>query len=346
MKNASVVDVFCGIGGLTHGFIKEGFNVIAGIDADRSCKYAYEKNNDATFIHQDIEDGSTSKTIMNLFPSGHTKILIGCAPCTPFSNYSRRGTKDRRWGLLYSFLEIIRIVQPEIVSMENVAQLEKHQVFDDFVQGLEEANYNVSWQLVDCRDFGIPQKRVRLVLLASMLGGIELIKKTHPPSKIRTVRDVIGKLDPIEAGETSSRDRLHTARGLTMKNKRRIAITPPGGGWIDWPEELLLDCHKKESGRTYRSVYGRMLWDEPSPTLTTHCVGLGNGRFGHPEQDRAISLREAAMLQTFPKYYEFLSREDKLSVKSIATQIGNAVPVRLARIIARSVKCHMEFYHA
>jgi len=129
---------------------------------------------------------------------------------------------------------------------------------------------------------------------------------------------------------------------LSPLNKKRIQNTPYGGSWIDWPEHLQLDCHKRDSGKSFPSVYGRMKWDEPSPTITTHCVGYGNGRFGHPEQDRAISLREAALLQTFPLKYKFFKKNvDALSV-ILARQLGNAVPVRLGEVIAKSIKIHLK----
>jgi DNA (cytosine-5)-methyltransferase 1 len=123
---------------------------------------------------------------------------------------------------------------------------------------------------------------------------------------------------------------------------KRLKATPQGGSWADWSEDLQLKCHKKSSGKTYRSIYGRMIWDDLAPTLTTHCTGIGNGRFGHPTQNRAISLREAALLQTFPRRYEFVKPRAPLYSKIVSRQIGNAVPVRLGRIIARSIKRHLQ----
>lgn len=151
----------------------------------------------------------------------------------------------------------------------------------------------------------------------------------------------VAYLPPIEDGQFHPDDKLHFARKLSPTNKIRIKNTPYGGSWIDWPEDLKLECHKKESGKSYSSVYGRMKWDEPSPTMTTHCVGYGNGRFGHPEQDRGISLREASILQTFPKKYAFFNKNKDFSTVLIAKQIGNAVPVRLGEIIAQSIKKHL-----
>ncbi|MDO8589123.1 MAG: DNA (cytosine-5-)-methyltransferase [Armatimonadota bacterium] len=338
---ASVVDLFCGIGGLTHGFVKEGFKVVAGIDDDPTCKYAFEKNNGATFIRNDI-DLVKPEDVIRLYPKDDVKILVGCAPCQPFSRYTNRKSEDGKWKLLASFSRLIRGVRPDIVSMENVPELEKHCVFSDFLKVLDDEHYHVSYSLVDCVAYGVPQTRTRLVLFASLLGNVRIMPKTHGPSRYRTVRDAIGHLEPIKAGEQSASDSLHKSSTLSGLNLKRIAATPPGGGWKDWPDELILDCHKKESGKSYPSVYGRIRWDDPGPTITTQCHGLGNGRFGHPEQNRAISLREAALLQTFPRYYKLAEPRSDIVITSVARHVGNAVPVRLGRIIARSIKKHME----
>lgn len=342
MRNSSVVDMYCGVGGMTHGFVQEGFDVVAGIDVDSTCKYAFEKNNNgAKFIEKDLEL-MTADEITKLYPEYNIKILVGCAPCQPFSKYTNRKTQDSKWTLVRTFAELIKGVRPEVVSMENVPQLEEHRVFEDFVKTLEEEGYHIWHRLVDCVDYGVPQKRTRLVVLASKLGKIKIIRKTHYPKRHRTVAKAIGRMKPIVAGETCSKDPIHRSSSLTKLNLRRIENTPLGGSWKDWPEDLVLDCHKKESGKSYVSIYGRMRWDEPSPTMTTQCNGLGNGRFGHPEQNRAISLREAALLQTFPRKYRFVAPKQPVIIKNIARHIGNAVPVRLGRIIARSIKRHLE----
>lgn len=345
-KDFSVVDLFCGIGGLSHGFIKEDFKVVAGIDIDETCKFSFEANNNAKFISKSIVD-IESKEIADLFKSAKIKILVGCAPCQPFSSYTFKDKEkeNNKWKLLYEFMRVIKETKPQIVSMENVAQLlnfKKAPVFEDFINGLKEMGYNVHYEIVNCPDYGIPQNRKRLVLLASLLGEIKLIPKTHTKENYVTVKDVIGKLPKISDGEAYIKDKFHFSRKLTPINKKRIKHTPYGGSWIDWPEELKLECHKKDSGKSYPSVYGRMKWEVPSPTITTHCVGYGNGRFGHPEQDRAISLREAALLQTFPMDYKFYENEDNFSSVMIARQLGNAVPVLLGQVIAKSIKEHVK----
>lgn len=347
MQNCSVVDLFCGAGGLTHGFVLEGFHVVAGIDADGACKYPYEANNDgARFINEIIEN-LTAQDITTLYPEEHVKILVGCAPCQPYSSYTKRNNyPDENWKLVSRFADLIFGVQPEIVSMENVPDLatfNRGDVYHAFIDRLKGKGYYVTeYPRVYCPDYGIPQRRTRLVLFASKYGEIELVKKTHSPSEYQTLRQTIGHLGPLEAGETCQNDPLHKASHLSRLNLRRMRASVPGGTWRDWPEELVAECHQKESGRNYAGVYGRMVWDEPAPTITAQCYGFGNGRFGHPEQDRAVSLREAALLQTFPDDYAFVAPGDRVCFRVVGRFVGNAVPVQLGRAIARSIKRHLE----
>jgi DNA (cytosine-5)-methyltransferase 1 len=344
-----VVDLFCGAGGLTHGFVKEKLKVVAGVDSDGSCKYAYEHNNGAKFIHKKIED-VTAEEIRELYPAGHTKILVGCAPCQPYSTYTKKQSKDEtssKWKLLSSFADLIEAVDPDIVSMENVRELrtfDKGAVYNAFVARLEQ-KYTVTSYLIYCPDYGVPQKRTRLVLFASKFGAIQFTKPTHAPNKYKTVRKAIGKLPPIEAGQVHPDDPLHRCRGLSELNLKRIQQSRPGGTWRDWDETLIAACHKRDTGASYSSVYGRMKWSEPAPTITTECDGYGNGRFGHPKQHRGISMREAALLQSFPPNYEFGDPNDEWSMARLARHIGNAVPVKLGAAIARSIKEHLEHQH-
>lgn len=341
----AAVDLFCGIGGLTHGIERAGIQVVAGIDVDGTCQYAYEMNNHAQFINKGIEE-VTSGEIETLYPEGHVRILMGCAPCQPFSNYSLRynknGKKDDKWRLLYYFSDLISDTRPEIVSMENVPQLSSERVFDDFIENLERLGYHVSWKIVNCADYGVPQTRKRLVLLGSLYGEIELIPPIYSSDTYRTVKDAIGSMSKINDGEIDQRDLLHRASKLSAKNKKRILQSIPGGTWNDWDEKLKLPCHKKKSGKGYSSVYGRMEWNKPSPTITTQFYGYGNGRFGHPEQDRAISMREGAILQSFPEDYHFIDPNHQQTSKQIGVHIGNAVPVELGYTIGTSIINHLE----
>jgi DNA (cytosine-5)-methyltransferase 1 len=343
-RNIAVVDLFCGIGGLSHGFVMEDFNVISGYDNDVSCKYIYETNNKAVFHTEDVSQLNGDK-IKQEFGT-KIKILVGCAPCQPFSSYSFKVKKkdEKKLNLLYSFARLIEEVQPTIVSMENVPQLIDTQIFKDFHNKLIDLKYQITFQVVFCPDYGIPQRRKRLVLLASKLGDISLIPRTHTPENYITVKDVIGNLEPVNAGEYDKNDPLHRARKLSDLNLKRIRSMKEGGNWRNWSQDLVLDCFKKPSGKSYRSVYGRMKWNEPAPTMTTHCTGLGNGRFGHPEQDRAITLREAALFQTFPMGYKFFETLDTFHSSIICRQIGNAVPPKLGQVIAKSIKEHLKKY--
>jgi len=336
----SCVDLFCGAGGLTHGFILEGLPVNAGIDLDPACRYPYEKNNDAAFIEQDLARMEADE-VASLFSPGTIRVLAGCAPCQPFSTYSQRyDTKsDSKWSLLDEFGRLAEGIRPDIVTMENVPTVERHGVFKNFSAKLKELDYHVWFDVVDCTQYGVPQTRRRMVLLASLYGPIKMIEPTHP--KPKTVKQAIGRLRSIAAGTRAPRDRLHMAPSLSSKNMARIRASRPGGTWRDWPARLVADCHKEDTGRTYPSVYGRMEWDKPAPTMTTQCYGYGNGRFGHPEQDRAISLREAAILQSFPRDYKFVAPSQPIQFTPIGRMIGNAVPVGLGRAIARSISNHL-----
>lgn len=346
IKDIAVVDLFCGIGGLSHGFVKQGFNVLAGFDIDRTCQYAYETNNAAKFYYQDIKDVS-KKQIDALYANSKIRVMAGCAPCQPFSSYAFK-VKDKdadKYDLLYQFGRLVKEVLPEIVTMENVTQIlafKQKNVLNDFIDLLKNNGYQVSVNKVFCPDYGIPQTRKRLVLLASRLGNISLIPPTHTPDCYVTVKDAIGHLPAIKAGETCPNDALHRARNLSDLNMKRILATPYGGGWKNWPTELMLACHTKSTGKSFGSVYGRMTWNSPAPTMTTLCTGIGNGRFGHPVQNRAISIREAALFQTFPSGYKFFSPEESVSISKASRYIGNAVPPRLGEIVAKSITKHLK----
>lgn len=345
LPSIEVVDLFCGIGGLSYGMKSKGLRILAGFDLDETCKFAYETNNNAKFIVKDIKT-VTSKEVNSLYSKNAIKVLAGCAPCQPFSSYAfKNKRKDpNKYDLLYQFGELVRGVHPDIVTMENVPAISSFRlkpVLSDFISLLESEGYCVSYEVVYCPNYGIPQTRKRLVLLASRLGKISLIEPTHQKDKYVTVRDTIGELPHLRDGETCKTDPLHKCRGLSPLNLLRIAATPCGGGWKDWPKDLLLECHKKDGGKSFGSVYGRIKWDEPAPTMTTECTSIGSGRFGHPEQNRAISVREAALLQTFPITYKFFQNEKDVSMAKASRYIGNAVPPKLGAVIAESIKKHI-----
>lgn len=342
-----VIDLFCGIGGLSYGLKCQGMKILAGFDLDYTCQYAYETNTGGKFYYRDVKTISGDE-INKLYSQKKNviKVLAGCAPCQPFSSYAfKNKNKDKdKYNLLYEFSRLVKEVHPDIVTMENVpaiASFKLKSVLADFVEVLQNEGYNVKYKVVYCPDYGIPQTRKRLVLLASRLGNIDLISPTHKKENYVTVKDAIGHLPPLEAGQGCPTDALHRCRALSPLNLQRLKSTPYGGSWKDWPADLMLECHKKESGKSFGSVYGRMVWEEPSPTMTTLCTGIGNGRFGHPVQNRAISAREAALFQTFPITYKFFPNEHEVSLTKASRYIGNAVPPRLGEIIANSIMLHL-----
>ena len=346
------VDLFCGLGGLTHGLVKGGVRVVAGVDIDAQCRFPYQENNDATFIEADVRNLS-SKELRGLWKGGKYSLLAGCAPCQPFSTYSRKGRgsrKDTKWELVADFGRLVQETQPDFVTMENVPQLVDHEVFAAFLDAL--SGYEIWRDVIDCAQYGVPQTRKRLVLLASRLGAISLLPPIINEKGVfidesgnpATVRNAISHLPPIVAGKSDPNDVMHSASSLSELNMQRMRASRPGGTWRDWDDALIANCHRKNSGETYPSVYGRMEWDAPAPTITTQSFGYGNGRFGHPEQDRAISLREAAILQTFPEKYQFLREGERVRYSVLGRLIGNAVPVRIGEVVAQSLLSHLALF--
>jgi DNA (cytosine-5)-methyltransferase 1 len=341
-KKIEAVDLFCGIGGLTYGLREVGVDVIAGLDNDSSCKYAYETNNKATFIDADISEYDFSE-MKKLFSKNSVKVIVGCAPCQTFSSNTFKINKDvkqtdKRWTLINYFTEAVRVVQPEVISMENVRGLTKQKVFKDFVKDLENLGYAVDYKVLYCPDYGIPQNRSRLVLLGSRIGKIEIPEATHTKDEYVTVGDVIRGLPQIGAGEVSTTDRLHRAKNLSELNIKRIQQSIPKGTWKDWDKDLLPECYRKPSGATFTAVYGRMGWDGVSPTITTQFFNYGSGRFGHPEQDRALSIREGSLLQTFPANYDFGT---EMAISTVGRHIGNAVPPMLGEVVGNAILEHV-----
>ncbi len=345
-KKISAVDLFCGAGGLTYGLRKAGIRVAAGIDIDRQARYAYETNNPGSRFYEWDLTRNHHSDVAGLFATGQYRLLAGCAPCQPFSQLT---TKEKKlhddWDLLKHFGRYIEGILPEFVTMENVPGLASRRsaVFQQFLATLTKNKYHVDWKIINCCEYGVPQSRKRWVLLASRLGKISVPAGAYRnDGQWETVRRAIEKLPPLKAGEEDPTDRMHCAPDLSPLNLERMRMTKHDGGTRhDWPSNLVLDCHKKISGQSYGCNYGRMWWDKPSPTMTTHCTGIGNGRFGHPEQDRSITLREAMLLQSFPRNYEFCSEEEIPNRTAIQRMIGNAVPPKLAKALGTTIIRHM-----
>ncbi|OLE57250.1 MAG: DNA (cytosine-5-)-methyltransferase, partial [Cyanobacteria bacterium 13_1_40CM_2_61_4] len=230
-QTLAAVDLFCGAGGLTSGLIREGIPVLAGVDLDPEARYPFEFNNGSAFIEADVGELS-GHDVRRIYPPETIRILVGCAPCQPFSSFtqSRDAEEYREWSLLDSFSRIVEESRPAILSMENVTQLRSHAVFSRFVRRLRELGYWVNDYDVRCSEYGVPQRRTRLVLFASLFGPVEILRPTHRGPRVRTVRDAIESLPEIEAGESSD-DPLHRSCRLTAINLRRIRASHPGGSW-------------------------------------------------------------------------------------------------------------------
>lgn len=338
IESASIcaVDLFCGAGGLSLGLQQAGIHIAAGFDLDPSCEFPYRKNIGAKFFLKDVGT-VTGDELRDLWPAGSLRLLAGCAPCQPFSS-QRRGadtTGEKSWNLLSQFGRLVTETLPEFVTMENVTRLRGMSVFDQFVEQLRELGYAVDYGTLYGPEFGLPQERRRLVLLASRIGVVRLPRGDKDRSHFPTVRQAIGTLPVIESGETDPHDPMHAARRLSSLNLARMRASKPGGTWRDWPEELLAECHKKASGSSFQAFYGRMVWDAPSPTITTQAYNFGTGRFGHPGQDRSLTLREAAMLQGFPRSYEFVKDGQRPAMQVVGRLIGNAVPPPFGCVVGK-----------
>ncbi|HIP44527.1 MAG TPA: DNA cytosine methyltransferase [Sulfurospirillum arcachonense] len=328
-KGIVAIDLFAGAGGLSRGLLDAGINVIAGIDLDHTAQETYEHNNKSKFIYKDIRD-VTGNDIFELLKGyeDYYFLLAGCAPCQAFSTRNHRQKDvDERRSLLLEFERLVRETNPDFVFMENVPGIKKREphVYQEFEDTLHDNSYSVEADVVNTKYFEVPQDRKRFVLFASRHNEITFPKHIIEDEKFLTVKDTIFKLPKINAGETHPKLINHSASNLEEINIRRLKQTPHnGGGRFDWTDESLVPpCHKGIKG--FGNSYGRLSWDKPAPTITTKFYTYSSGRHGHPEQDRAMSFKEGALLQSFPNDYIFFGSS---VVKG--RQIGNAVPPKMA----------------
>ena len=346
-RPVKVFDFFCGCGGASAGLQASGMEIAFGLDNDRDAERTFRANfPEAAFLSADIARVPTSALDDVVEASaGHPLLFNACAPCQPFSR-QRSGEADPdddRLDLLDHLSRFLRRFRPEMIFVENVPGLRDgnvgKEVFERLIRDLEGIGYFTSHQVVRSQDYGVPQRRARLVILASLLGPIAFPARTHGDgarySEYATVCDWIGDLPPILAGETHPVVLNHRAARLSPLNLRRIQATPPGGGWRDLPPDLM-PTSRKSGFCGFTDVYGRLTWDAPAPAMTTRCISYSNGRFGHPQQDRAISVREAACLQTFPLDFVFTG-----NLNSQARQVGNAVPALLSQRFGECVASHL-----
>lgn len=330
------IDFFCGGGGMTSGLRQAGINVIAGVDFDKDCRETYEYNNPgSTFVQADI-----TQLEVDYFEKNHgvlrnddELILVGCSPCQFYSIINTQKEKSlKSKNLLLDFQRFIDYYNPGYVLVENVPGIISHKesVLPDFLAFLERKGYAYEKEIINMKHYGVPQNRRRFSLIATRLD-----RKISLPLKEETVlclADCIGEkngFNRIEAGHKDLSDFAHSAAGLDEINLKRLAKTPKNGGtrlaWKDDPE-LQLNCYIGKDN-SFVDVFGRMYWNSPSSTITTKFYSISNGRFAHPEENRAISIREGAVLQSFPRDYVFKT----MSLATAAKLIGNAVPPEYAR---------------
>lgn len=331
-----LADFFSGCGGTARGFADAGVRPVFATDWDEGAVETLKLNfPTVNAVKRDIRELETDEVVSVMPPADEAiRLLAGCAPCQPFAGHRNGVTqKDERSDLLLELLRFVEALCPQLVFVENVPGMRRASKSSgplaEFVEALEKTHH-VALDTVSCADYGVPQTRRRLVLIASSfdLGEIALPKPTHGPTTgqpHKTVRDTIYSLPHDIDGPDAAKFSSHVARCLSELNRERIEATSEGGDRREWPKRLWPSCHSGGfEGHT--DVYGRLSWDKPAPTLTTKCVSYSNGRFGHPSEHRALSVREAARLQTFPDSFEFAG-----GLTSQARQIGNAVPVILAQ---------------
>ena len=335
-SSLKAVDFFCGAGGMSYGLAKSGIKVLAGIDCDESCCATYERNNEgAKFLHEDIAALLTKELGRKLRLRRYDDRLIfaACSPCQFWSKVNTDKKKSRSSAfLLHEFERFVNWYRPGFVVVENVPGLlskKRVSLLPRFKKFLRKRKYAFAHAIINSNHYGVPQNRRRYLLIATRL--TETVKLPPTTNKRFVVRDFLGKRNgfpPIAAGHQDTTQFLHTAANLSANNLKRMLRTPLDGGsrqsWKDDPQ-LQLPAYQ-EDDKIFRDVYARMFWDRAAPTITTRFNSFSNGRFGHPEENRAISLREGATLQTFPKRYAFVGTNRG----AIARQIGNAVPPALA----------------
>jgi DNA (cytosine-5)-methyltransferase 1 len=331
-------DIMCGIGGATRGFLDAGIHVLRGVDIDGSCKKTYEENNKpAKFLNIDVRQLSANILFEEFKPNEADKIvLIVCAPCQPFSRAGAKKPKNSG-SLISAIADLIYEIKPDFVFAENVPGFQKFypSIYEEFLRPYKEMGYHYNCDVVNLKKYGVPQNRSRYVFLASRDFEIDLPENTHGARKgvlpYVTVQNTIEKYPALEAGTENKEFPNHICANLAEITLERLRHTPENGGSRSaWPSHLVLNCHKATKGHS--DVYGRMTWEKIGPTLTCRCISVSNGRFAHPVQNRGISLREAAALQTFRDNFIFYE-----NMNLAAKHIGNAVPPQVGFLFAQKI---------
>ncbi|MDB4940242.1 MAG: cytosine methyltransferase [Candidatus Doudnabacteria bacterium] len=341
-QKIKAVDFFCSGGGMTCGLTQAGIDVIAGIDNDATCEETYSKNNpNSKFILADVftlKEKELAKRL-GLKKNDKNLVLIGCSPCQYWSIIQTNKTKSQKSkNLLMEFKRFVDYFNPGYVLVENVPGIlakKEQSGLANFIKDLESKGYKVHFEIVNMNDYAVPQSRKRFSLIANRVSKKAIFPK---PTKDKrpTVADFIGQNNGFKKVKVGFKDTTpfnHSVAGLTKKNLLRLRKTEKNGGsWLSWSNDKELK-RKLYRGNGFIDNYGRMSWEKPAPTITTKFFSISNGRFAHPEEDRALSIREGATLQTFPKTYNFYST----SMTSIARMIGNAVPPEFAKKLGRTI---------
>lgn len=336
--NLKAIDFFCGIGGMSYGLKQAGIDILGGIDIDSTCMETYEKNIfGSIFINRDIKDLKTGElaTIFDIKRNDKDAIFIGCSPCQYWTKMNTiKDKSESTKNLLFQFYRFIEYYLPGYILIENVPGILKRKEesqLDVFLKAIDELDYLTDYDILDFSQYGVPQSRIRFVLIASRHKEIKLPKSKEEITSLRSVLGRNNGFQPVESGHTDTSEFNHTVAALTDRNIRRLQKTPHDGGnryaWKDDPE-LQINAYKNKDN-CFRDVYGRMYWDKPAPTITTRFISISNGRFAHPEENRGLSLREGAALQTFPTDFVFYGK----TMNEIARHIGNAVPPKMSKIL-------------
>lgn len=349
----TTIDLFSGAGGLTVGLKSAGFEVVAAVENDPSACKSYKSNHpEVTLLEADIREvrGESFAKHLN---GRRLDLLTGCPPCQGFTSLtSKYKRSDLRNALIREFGRLVDDLNPRLVMLENVPRLGVvgKELLGEFLELLSSRKYNFDMGTLDAADFGVPQFRKRFVLIASKIGEIQLPKPTHASKKLgglkphKTVKSALKvkrkAITLSEARGSNSRElspsRLHIVRDISELNRQRLAAASPGETWVNIPEHLRPPCHQN-GYRGFMNTYGRLEWDAPSPTITSGCITPSKGRFGHPEEIRTISIREAALLQSFPSRYRFIGN----TIDDICQMIGNALPPVFATALAENCRQHL-----